>query len=147
MKHESNRPSTLSADRQGKAPGGSVRLFQQTLPYDPEYSLYAGRLTPEKLKLASADEMYWKTRKELIYRHTGEHPFEIIGEDAVVFLNKIFPRDVSKVRIGRCSYQFACYHDGGMITDGLLLRLSENRFGLPRQMVTSFLGTRLIHMI
>jgi len=31
VKHESNRPSTLSAHRQGKAPGGSVRLFQQTL--------------------------------------------------------------------------------------------------------------------
>ena len=103
-------------------------LSYQELPYDPEYSLYAGRLTPEKLNLASADEMYWKTRKELIYRHTGEHPFEIIGEDAIVFLNKIFPRDVSKVRIGRCSYQFACYHDGGMITDGLLLRLFKNRF-------------------
>ena len=66
-------------------------LSYQELPYDPEYSLYAGRLTPEKLNLASADEMYWKTRKELIYRHTGEHPFEIIGEDAVVFLIEQLP--------------------------------------------------------
>ena len=103
-------------------------LSYHELPYDPEYSLYAGRLTPETLNLASADEMYWKTRRELILRHTGEHPFEIVGEDSVEFLNKIFSRDISKVRIGRCSYQFACYHDGGMITDGLLLRLSENRF-------------------
>ncbi len=32
------------------------------------------------------------------------------------------------MRTGRCSYQFACYHDGGMITDGVLLRLCEDRF-------------------
>ncbi len=43
-------------------------------------------------------------------------------------LQKIFPRDISKVKVGRCSYQFACYHDGGMITDGLLLRIEENKY-------------------
>ena len=52
-------------------------LSYQELPYDPEYSLYAGRLTPEKMNLATADEMYWKARREIIFRHTGEHPFEI----------------------------------------------------------------------
>ena len=103
-------------------------LTYQELPFDPEYSLYAGRLTPETLTNASPDEMYWKVRQEMILRHTGEHPFEISGPDALTFLNRIFPRDVSKVKIGRCSYQFACYHDGGMITDGLLLRLDADRY-------------------
>ena len=103
-------------------------LTYQELPYDPEYSQYAGRLTTEKLSNASPDEQYWKTRKEIILRHTGEHPFEISGSDALTLLQKIFPRDISKVKIGRCSYQFACYHDGGIITDGLLLRIDENRY-------------------
>ena len=35
-------------------------LTYQELPFDPEYSIYAGRLTPEKLSNASAEEMYWK---------------------------------------------------------------------------------------
>ena len=103
-------------------------LTYQELPYDPEYSQYAGRLTTEKLNNATPDEQYWKTRKEIILRHTGEHPYEISGPDALNLLQKIFPRDISKVRKGRCSYQFACYHDGGMITDGLLLRIEEDKF-------------------
>jgi aminomethyltransferase len=100
-------------------------LTYQELPFDPEYSHYAGRLTTEKLSNASPDEQYWKTKKEIILRHTGEHPYEISGPDALKLLQKIFPRDISKVKKGRCSYQFACYHDGGIITDGLLLRLMK----------------------
>ena len=103
-------------------------LTYQELPFDPEYSIYAGRLTPEKLSNASPEEMYWKIRQELIFRHTGEHPYEISGPDALKLLQKIFPRDISKIQIGRCSYQFACYHDGGMITDGILLKIDENKY-------------------
>jgi len=103
-------------------------LTYQELPFDPEYSIYAGRLTPEKLSNATPEKMYWKIRQELIFRHTGEHPYEISGPDALKLLQKIFPRDISKIKIGRCSYQFACYHDGGMITDGILLRIDENKF-------------------
>ena len=61
-------------------------LTYQELPYDPEYSLYAGRLSPEKLSNATPDEMYWKARQEIIFRHTGEHPFEISGPDALKLL-------------------------------------------------------------
>ena len=103
-------------------------LTYQELPFDPEYSIYAGRLTPEKLSNATAEEMYWKLRRELIFRHTGEHPYEISGPDALKLLQKIFPRDISKVKKGRCSYQFACYHDGGMITDGILLRIDDDTY-------------------
>ena len=122
QKQEENRPTELARTM-------SVHpLTYQELPFDPEYSHYAGRLTTEKLTNATPDEQYWKTRKELILRHTGEHPYEISGPDALKLLQKIFPRDISKVKVGRCSYQFACYHDGGMITDGLLLRIEENKY-------------------
>jgi len=103
-------------------------LTYQELPYNPEYSLYAGRLNPEKLTNATPDEMYWKVRQELTFRHTGEYPYEISGPDALKLLQRIFPRDVSKVNKGRCSYQFACYHDGGIITDGVLLRVEDDKY-------------------
>ncbi len=76
--------------------------------------------------------MYWKVRTEAIFRHTGELPIEIRGSDAEALLNRVFTRNVGKVRPGRCSYQFACYHDGGMITDGVLLRLAEDRFWMAQ---------------
>ena len=122
QKQEENRPIELARTMNVHP------LTYQELPFDPEYSHYAGRLTTEKLTNATTDEQYWKTRKELILRHTGEHPYEISGPDALKLLQKIFPRDISKVKLGRCSYQFACYHDGGMITDGLLLRIEENKY-------------------
>ena len=103
-------------------------LTYQELPYEPEYSHYAGRLTLEKLSNATPEEMYWKTRKEIILRHTGEYPYEISGPDSLKFLERIFPRNISRVKVGRCSYQFACYHDGGMITDGVLLRLEDQKY-------------------
>ena len=99
-------------------------LSYMELPYDPEYTLYNSRLTPEKLDTATDDEMYWAVRTNVIFRHTGELPIEISGRDAETLLNKVFTRSVSKVKPGRCSYQFACYHDGGMITDGVLLQNS-----------------------
>ena len=107
-------------------------LTYQELPYDPEYSHYAGRLTLEKLSNATPEEMYWKTRKEIILRHTGEYPYEISGPDSLKFLERIFPRNISRVKVGRCSYQFACYHDGGMITDGILLRLEDQKYWLAQ---------------
>lgn len=107
-------------------------LCYQELPYDPEYTLYNDRLTPEALSNASDDEMYWKVRTEVVLRHTGELPIEISGPDAETLLNRVFTRDVSKVRAGRCSYQFACYHDGGMINDGVLLRLAQDRFWMAQ---------------
>lgn len=103
-------------------------LMYQELPYNPEYTLYNGRLTPAYLDNATADEMYWKVRREVILRHTGELPLEIVGPDAETLLQRVFTRDIATVRTGRCSYQFACYHDGGMITDGVLVRLAEDRF-------------------
>ena len=123
---EGQRPRELSRTMQPHP------LSYMELPYDPEYTLYNSRLTPEKLDTATDDEMYWAVRTNVIFRHTGELPIEISGPDAEKLLNKVFTRNVSKLKPGRCSYQFACYHDGGMITDGVLLRLEQNKFWMAQ---------------
>ena len=103
-------------------------LIHQELPYDPHYTLYNRRLTAMSMTNRSADDAYWRLRRWAILRHTGELPIEIRGPDAERLLNRVFTRDISKNRVGRCSYQFACYDDGGMILDGILVRLAEDRF-------------------
>ena len=103
-------------------------LVYQELPYDPEYLLYNHRLTAMHLSTATSDEAYWRVRRQVILRHTGELPLEVRGPDAERMLDRVFTRDVTRVRVGRCSYQFACYDDGGMITDGVLMRLERDRF-------------------
>jgi|TARA_B110000046_G_scaffold165042_2_gene181029 aminomethyltransferase len=61
-------------------------------------------------------------------RNTGEFPVEISGPDAEAFINHVFVRSVSALKVGRCIYNFFLYYDGGMITDGVMLRLEANRF-------------------
>jgi glycine cleavage system aminomethyltransferase T len=103
-------------------------LIHQELPYDPTYFVYNRRLATASLNNLSADDVYWRVRQSVILRHTGELPLEIRGPDAETLLNRVFTRDIAKNRVGRCSYQFACYDHGGMITDGVLVRLAEDRF-------------------
>ena len=121
-------PSEASIPRELARTMAPHSLSFQEFPYDPAYILYNNRLTPDKLDHATDDEMYWKIRRTVILRHTGELPIEITGSDAEVLLNRVFTRDVSKVKPNRCSYQNASDCDGGMITDGVLLRLGEDKF-------------------
>ena len=102
------------------------------LPLDPEYSLYNNRMTPEYLNNITPDEQYWAVRTGVILRNTGEFPVEITGPDALKFANYVFTRNIEKIPAGRCSYQFACYHDGGMITDGVMLHFNKEKLWMAQ---------------
>jgi aminomethyltransferase len=103
-------------------------LVYQELPYGPEYTIYNRRLTAMSMSHGSAEDAYWKLRRQVIFRHTGELPIEVRGPDAERLLNLLFTRDVTKVKVGRCSYQIACEDHGGMMMDGVLVRLADDRF-------------------
>jgi len=118
---EGDRPLELSRP-------GNMKLHPWSymeLPFDPEYELYNNRMTPASLNNITPDEQYWAVRTGVILRNTGEFPVELSGKDAFKFANYIFTRDINKIKAGRCSYQFACYHDGGMITDGVMLHFQD----------------------
>lgn len=103
-------------------------MVQHELPHDPHFGIYNRRLRSLEYGKVATDELYWRLRRQVVLAHTGEMATEIRGPDAETFLNRIFARDVSRVRSGRCSYQFACLPNGGMIMDGVLLRLADERF-------------------
>ena len=126
--NEGDRPTEIAHPENNHA----HPLSYLELPYDPEYSLYNNRMTPEFLNNALPDDQYWAVRKNVILRNTGEFPAEISGPDTVKFANHIFTRDISKIAIGRCSYQFACFHDGGMITDGVMLHLGADKLWMAQ---------------
>ena len=123
---EDRRPIELSANMKPHP------LSFMELPFDPEYSLYNNRMTPERLNNVTDDEQYWAIRQKVIFRNTGELPIEISGPDAEKFANRVFARDVSRAKVGRCSYNFVLYHHGGMITDGVMLRLAEDKFWMAQ---------------
>ena len=73
-------------------------------------------------------QTYWALRKKAIICDTPERPLEISGPDSVAFLQMIFSRDVSKLKVGRGFYTLSCTHSGGTFMDGILFKLSDNKF-------------------
>jgi aminomethyltransferase len=91
------------------------------------YSVYSGRLAIESMGDDPVAN-YWKLRREAVLYDVPEHPIEISGPDAERLLNKVFVRDISKLKTGRANYAIACYPDGGIMMDGVLMRLADDRF-------------------
>jgi len=103
-------------------------LVHQELPHGPQFGVYNRRLRSLAYENVDTEDLYWRLRRQVVLAHTGELATEIRGPDAEAMLNRVFTRDVSRVRVGRCSYQVACLADGGLLMDGILLRLAADRF-------------------
>ncbi len=97
-------------------------------PFGPHYTVYNRRLMACCFDKIDTVEGYWLLRQKAAVLHTGEYPLEFKGPDAEALLNKLFTKDITKVKPFRCGYGLACYEDGGLITDGILLRLSQDQF-------------------
>ena len=73
-------------------------------------------------------EEYWKLRREASLVDTGERPTEIVGPDAERLCNRLFTRDCAKLKPGRAGYGLLLYPDGGILCDGILMRLAPDRY-------------------
>ena len=92
------------------------------------YCVYNRRLMAVCFDDHTIEEGYWRLRRQAAVLHTGEYVLEFSGPDAEALLDKLFTKDISKMKAGRCGYGLACYEDGGLLVDGVLLRLAEDRF-------------------
>ena len=94
---------------------------------DSAFGVYNGRLFPWKLgESATAD--YWMLRRQAVLFNVPETPIGIDGRDAERLLKKVLTREVNGLRVGRAAYGIACAHDGGMMMDGVIMRLAPDRF-------------------
>jgi aminomethyltransferase len=101
--------------------------FSRTWSEDAFYSEYAGRLVLQSLGNDTVEE-YWQLRKSVGLFDVPERPVEIRGRDTVRFLNRAFTRPVDRLRVGRGSYGLLCHQGGGLVCDGILFRLADDRF-------------------
>lgn len=74
------------------------------------------------------DDGYWIIRQRVGLQHTGEYVLQFKGPDAEHLMNTLFTRDVTKLKVGRCGYGLVCFEDGGMLVDGILMRLDTDLF-------------------
>ena len=97
-------------------------------PLGPHYCVYNRREMACCFDKFSTEDGYWLLRQKVAVLHTGEFPLQFRGPDAESLLDKLFTKDITRVKPGRCAYGLACYEDGGLLVDGILLRLSDECF-------------------
>ncbi|MEM7288809.1 MAG: sarcosine oxidase subunit alpha [Pseudomonadota bacterium] len=75
---------------------------------------------------------------------------EVVGPDAVKFMNMMYTNPWDKLAVGRCRYGIMCREDGYIYDDGVVARMAEDRFhvttttgGAPRvlNMMEDYLQT------
>jgi len=74
------------------------------------------------------EETYRALRQKVVLFDVPEKPWQIEGPDAQPFLERIFARPVGNLPQGRGRYSIACTADGGIFMDGILFKLSQDRF-------------------
>lgn len=97
-------------------------------PHGPHYCVYNRRFMCVYLDDLDTDEGYWLLRTKAACLHTGEWPIEFVGPDAEKLMEYLFVNNIAKVKPGRCGYGIACFDDGGLIVDGVFVRLEQDRF-------------------
>lgn len=102
--------------------------FDIERPLGPHYTVYNRRFMACALDSQTAEEGYWLLRRKAAVLNTGEYPLQFEGPDAERLLNRLFTKDIAKLKPGRCGYGLPCYEDGCLITDGVLLRLAGDKF-------------------
>ena len=101
--------------------------FDKTWNGKAFYGEYAGRLVLMNI-VGATEEEYWCLRRQVGLYDVPERPVEISGPDATEFLNRALTRPVDRLRVGRGSYGLLCHKGGGLVCDGILFRLAEERF-------------------
>ena len=71
---------------------------------------------------------YWALRQKAVLYDVPERPLEVSGPDALHFLEMIFSRKISNLKVGRGYYTIACTFGGGIFMDGILFRLAPDRY-------------------
>jgi len=89
-----------------------------------------------------------------IFDATTLGKIEVVGPDAVKFMNLMYTNAWDKLAVGRCRYGIMCREDGFVYDDGVVGRLAEDRFhvttttgGAPRvlHMMEDYLQTEFPH--
>jgi aminomethyltransferase len=97
-------------------------------PFGPHYCVYNRRLMACCFDKLSTEDGYWLLRQKAAILNTGEFPLQFKGPDAKRLLDLLFTRDITRIKPGRCGYGLACYEDGGLLVDGILLQLEAELF-------------------
>ncbi len=89
--------------------------------------IYANRFFPISWG-ENLEQSYRTLRSKSVLFDCPHRPIEISGPESLAFLEKILTRSISDLKIGKARYALACQADGGILMDGVVMRLADNCF-------------------
>jgi aminomethyltransferase len=93
------------------------------------YMEYRGYWLPMRFSNDGPVAEYWACRERAAIMDLSPlRKFEVTGPDAESLLQYALTRNVRKLATGQVVYTAMCYEHGGMIDDGTLFRLGDNKF-------------------
>jgi glycine cleavage system aminomethyltransferase T len=104
--------------------------FEATVRWGAKaFSVYNHMYIPRDF--GNPEQNFWNLINDAILCDVAvERQVEITGPDAAQFVQRLTPRDLSKLAVGQCKYVLITNSDGGILNDPILLRLAENHFWL-----------------
>lgn len=79
----------------------------------------------------SVEEDYWHLREHVqIWDVSCQRQVQIAGPDAERLVQLMTPRNIANAKVGDCYYIPIVDHQGGMINDPVMLKISDDRFWL-----------------
>ena len=104
-------------------------FHSRTSKLTDHYIEFAGWWIPNEYNNSSATEEYINVRNNVgVLDLTSLPKCDIFGIDAVELCQKIFTRNIDKLGHKSIAYTAICYELGGMVDDGTLFRIDDNRF-------------------
>ena len=101
-------------------------FFPVYAPHVSMLKLHNHYLKPDAF--AGAEEEYWHIRRTAgLLDVTGEEVVEITGPDALELMDRLVPRDLTKLPNGKAMYCVMCYETGGIVEDAILVRHADDR--------------------
>ncbi|MEQ8654473.1 MAG: aminomethyltransferase family protein [Kiloniellales bacterium] len=112
----------LNSKRFDKSP-----YFDKWATEDTIFGIYNTRLYPVSFG-EDVIRHYWKLRRSLMLYDVPEKPIDIKGPDAVALLERALTRRIADLKLWKARYAVACTPQGGIIMDGVVIRLAEDHF-------------------
>ncbi|MCK0166808.1 dimethylsulfoniopropionate demethylase [Jannaschia sp. S6380] len=91
------------------------------------YTVYNRMMLPASFGGTDVDCAHLK-RAVQVWDVACERQVVIAGHDADALMQRLTPRDLSRVRPGRCAYVPICKNDGGMLNDPVAMRVAEDEW-------------------
>jgi len=73
-------------------------------PFGPHYCVYNRRQMACCFDQIDTVDGYWWLRQKAAVLHTGEYPLQFQGPDAERLLDKLFTKNITRIKPGRCGY-------------------------------------------